>query len=80
MFDDYILHKGTLNNIHPDQWQKLIINPNGTGRIINYSNGFTEVKEMNVQETHRYNIQSKLILQNMLKPLYYHLHQSKTLI
>lgn len=77
MFDDYILHKGTFNNIQPDQWQKLIINPNGSGRIINYSNGYTSIKEMDIQETNQYNDSSKQILQNMLKPLYFHLHQSK---
>lgn len=77
MFDNYILHKGTFNNISPDQWQKLIINPNGTGRIINYSNGYTSIKEMDTNETNRYNTQSQHILQNMLRPLYYHLNQSK---
>ena len=77
MFNDYILHKGTLNNIYPDQWQKIIINPNGTGRLINYSDGFTDIKEMDMNETIRYNSQSKHILQNMFKPLYYHLNQSK---
>lgn len=77
MFNDYILHKGTLNNIYPDQWQKLIINPNGSGRLINYNDGFTSINEMDINETNRYNSQSKNILQNMLKPLYYHLNQSK---
>ena len=77
MFNDYILHKGTLNNIYPDQWQKLIMNPNGTGRLINYSNGVTSIKEMDINQTYRYNSQSKNILQNMLKPLYYHLNQTK---
>lgn len=77
MFNDYILHKGTLNNIYPDQWQKLIINPNGSGRLIKYNDGFTSINEMDINETNRYNSQSKNILQNMLKPLYYHLNQSK---
>ena len=75
--NEYILHKGTLNNIYPDHWQKLIYNPNGSGRLINYNNGQTTIRELSVIDTYNYNTESNYILRNMFKPLYQHLHQTR---